>query len=136
MSYRGSSSQHTSQREDRPAFGSAAGLVRWHFGRGAEAMGGLKAIDYDRDTGGARDPWKMGDTHRLFAFTTLALAVLDARQVALLRLAFTGPRGGLSDAMIAEREHCSETAIRSRRNRALRLVGEKAMAMALIPERR
>ena len=80
-------------RDDLPTFGSAAALVRWHFGRGRDGMGGLKAIQPRADRiDNARDFWSTSTLHARFAGTTKAVAVVTdpAEQVVIVRCVVEG----------------------------------------------
>jgi hypothetical protein len=108
-------------------FGNAAGLVRWHLTAGRSSFGGKRAIRYDGD-GAGRDVFKANQGHGLFALTTLCLAaVTDPRQSLVLSLAYGHDR---SDEWIASHLESSRETIRRHRNRGLRMVEDKARALA------
>lgn len=108
-------------------FSSVVALVTWHLTTGRERMGGLKAIDNEPRPRGARDFWRMEETHALFALTSRCLGAVTDRQRQLLEAAY---RARLSDLRIAERLHSSETTIRRERNRALRAIEDEAHRLA------
>jgi hypothetical protein len=111
----------------RAQFGGPKKLVEWHLTKGRASFGGQRAIQYDRDGSGVRDPFSVQRGQALFALTTLCLdAVDDERQRTVLEYAYMR---GLTDGQIADRIAKSETTVRTWRCRGLRAAGDRARAL-------
>lgn len=122
-------------RSEGPRWSRPEELVRWHYGRGRERLGGLRAIEPGAPRGRQRDWTVLEDLHALYALTTRCIAeVVDDRQAGVLRLAYQPhARGvGLSDPAIAERLGVGATTVRMLRRRALRTVEEEGRRWGLI----